>query len=1131
MAIKLYISVMIFMSGMIFYAAIHHYTIGQLPQQRRVQLLFSGLSLLMALFILSNVQTLQASTVSDFIQANRLNFAIYASFAALLPWFFAEFAGVKPMAILAGLTGLTAICFIVNLIQPYTILYKEIHGLARMTLPWGEEITLPLATNSLWFYIGLTVIVLDIIFGFYTLTVRFRQNRRHSTLFMMFALGLFSAGTVTGILFRMGIAHIPPLGPLGYMGMIIVMGLTLNYEIHENRKQTEESRKKSEEKFIKFFMLAPSGMSVSSLTDGRIFDINKEFERSFGYSRDEVIGRTSIDIGIWLDVRDRDEVVRLVRTGGKVKDLELRLRAKNGNIITHRVFAETIEMDNEPYLLSTFEDITERRKAEDARKKSEEMFSKFFMLAPAGICVSTLNEGRIFDVNIEYERLTGYSRDELIGHTTIDLGVWADPRDREQLVRLIQTEGKVKDLEVPSRNKNGDMLTLRFYAERIEIDNVPYLLSAFIDITERKRTEALLQESERKYRELVEHANSIILRWGRDGKITFMNEFGLNFFGFSEKELIGHHWLDTIVPSTESTGRDLSALIEQIRINPKAFEQNINENIRRNGERVWISWTNKPVLDQQGRLVEVFSVGSDITERKLAEEALRESEIKLRAVFENSRDAIGIAKNGVHFFANPAYLKLFGYESNEKILGTSILNSIAPSHHQQLLDNIQLRTTKQPAPSLYVTRGRKSDGTEFPMEISASTFELQDEIFTIANIRDITERLQAAEEKSKLENQLLQAQKMEAIGKLAGGVAHDFNNILTIYSTYGEMLNKKLQNDEVLRSYAERIVEATGKAVDLTHSLLAFSRKQTISFKPVDINEIIRKVELLLQRIIGEDIELRTTLSDTALTVMVDPAQIEQVLMNLATNARDAMPKGGLLSVLSEVVQLTDNDVKWGEVENAGMYARISVSDTGQGMDKTRIERIFEPFFTTKEVGKGTGLGLSIVYGIIKQHSGTIRVYSEPDKGTVFKIYLPLTQSETLKSEVGDLPVPRGGSETILLVEDNEAVRASIKVVLEDGGYKVIEAVDGNDAIAEFYRHRDEIMLLLTDVIMPKKNGKEVYEVIRSIKPDIKALFISGYTADIITSKGLLDEGLHFMHKPPAPDALKRKVREILDSR
>jgi two-component system, NtrC family, sensor kinase len=1122
MAIKLYIPVLIFLSGMITYAAIHHYTIDQRPGERRVHLLFAGISLVIVLFILSSVQIFQAPTVNDLIQANRLNIAMYALFLALFPWFCAEYAGVRPRAVLAGLTGLATTLFLVNFIQPYTLLYKEIHGLGHLTLPWGEELVSPLATSSTWFYIAVLAIFLDIVFGFYALIVRFRSDRRRTALFMMLALGLFAAGTIPGILFRLGIVYLPPLGPLGYMSMIIVMGLTLNYEIQENRAHM---RAILDHVPAHIFMKDPEGQYIM---------INRHFEELFHVSNEKMYGKTDHVLfpKEQADAMHADE--QFVLTTRHPLECEDVL-ATNGEPRTYfSIKFPLFHADGTPFAVCSIStDITKRKLSELALKQSEAKYRRLYNETPI-LLHSIDRKERVIDVNDYWLKTMGYERSEVIGRKVTDFYTEASRKYAQEVtIPSFFRDGSVHNIPYQFVKKNGDLVDVLVSAtaERDDAGNIVRSQSVIEDITERKRAEALLQESERKYRELVENANSIILRWGKDGRITFMNEFGLNFFGFSEKELVGHHWLDTIVPATESTGRDLSTLIEQIRTNPTAFEQNINENIRRSGERVWISWRNKPVLDEQGRLVEVFSIGSDITERKLAEGALHESEIKFRAIFENSRDAIGIAKKGMHYYANPAYLKLFGFERNEEIVGTSLLNHIAPSHHQQMIENLRRRAAGEAIPSFYTTRGRKTDGTEFPMEISASTFELQGETYTVANIRDITEQLRAEEEKAKLENQLRQAQKMEAIGQLAGGVAHDFNNLLTIFGTYGGILGDKLKNDDVLRPYAERIVEATEKAAGLTQSLLAFSRKQTISLKSIDLNEIIRKVDHFLHRIIGEDIELKSSIAGTELTVMADSGQIEQVLMNLATNARDAMPQGGLLAINSEATRFSDADVKFGEIERAGMYARISVSDTGHGMDKATLEKIFEPFFTTKEVGKGTGLGLAIVYGIIKQHGGTIRVYSEPGQGTTFKIYLPLLQSATEKLEDVLLPPPRGGNETILFVEDNATVRESIKVILEEAGYNVIEAADGEDALAEFNRHRDKIMLLLSDVIMPKMNGKEVYDAIRGIRQDIKALFISGYTADIITSKGLLDEGLHLMYKPPDPDALKRKIREILDSK
>ncbi len=394
----------------------------------------------------------------------------------------------------------------------------------------------------------------------------------------------------------------------------------------------------------------------------------------------------------------------------------------------------------------------------------------------------------------------------------------------------------------------------------------------------------------------------------------------------------------------------------------------------------------------------------------------------------------------------------------------------------------------------------------------------------IGTMQDITEQ-------RRLEEQLRQSQKMEAIGQLAGGIAHDFNNILTAIIGYGTLMKMKMSNDDPLVSNVDNILDASDKAATLTQSLLAFSRKQLMKLAPADLNQIIRKIEKLLIRIIGEDIELQAVLTERDLTAMVDSGQIEQILMNLVTNARDAMPDGGTLTIKTELFMVTGASFLPAPLLSTESYALISISDSGIGMDKEIQERIFEPFFTTKEMGRGTGLGLAIVYGIISQHNGRITVYSEPGEGTTFRIYLPLIEANTQeenKPEAGVAALPRG-SETILVAEDDEAVRRLEDTVLREFGYTVILARNGEEAIRKFMENRDVIQLAILDMIMPKKNGKEVYDHIKGIRPDIKVLFASGYTADIIGKKGILDQEIEFVMKPLSPIALLKKVREILD--
>ncbi|MBI5192395.1 MAG: PAS domain-containing protein [Nitrospirae bacterium] len=390
-------------------------------------------------------------------------------------------------------------------------------------------------------------------------------------------------------------------------------------------------------------------------------------------------------------------------------------------------------------------------------------------------------------------------------------------------------------------------------------------------------------------------------------------------------------------------------------------------------------------------------------------------------------------------------------------------------------------------------------------------------------ILDITER-------RRLEEQLMHSQKMEAIGRLAGGIAHDFNNIMTAIIGNADLMQLKLDEGNPLMVFVENIISSSERAVSLTQSLLAFSRKQITSLKPVNVNEIVKKVDKLLLRLIGEDIELHTHESvSEGMVVNADSVQLEQVLINLATNARDAMPKGGLLKISTGMAELDEQFVKAFGYGNPGRYAVICVEDSGMGMDNKTMKKIFDPFFTTKEVGKGTGLGLSIVYGIVKQHKGYVEVSSEPDIGTRFNVYLPLINKE-VETPVKKTPVePEGGNETILIAEDDNDVRGLLKDMLEGFGYKVIEAADGEKAIRLFEQNRKNIHLVILDVIMPGKNGKEAFEKIREIRPDIKTIFMSGYTSNIIDEKGIFKEGLTFIQKPIMANVLLKKVREVLD--
>lgn len=545
-----------------------------------------------------------------------------------------------------------------------------------------------------------------------------------------------------------------------------------------------------------------------------------------------------------------------------------------------------------------------------------------------------------------------------------------------------------------------------------------------------------------------------------------------------------------------------------------------------NGRDRYIIFDAAPIFNGEGELVFAIETLQDITAQKKLEQSLKESEERLKTIIDTEPHCVKlVSADGRLIDMNPAGLAMFEVESLEQIRQQSILPIIAPAHREAFTEHLARVLGGESGTIDFEIIGLK--GTHRWLSSNSVPFRnSRGEIIALLGItRDITEQ-------RRLEEQLRQSQKMEAIGQLAGGVAHDFNNILSAIIGYGHLTLMKMKDDDPLRMNLEQILEASERAAALTHSLLAFSRKQTVLPRLINVNDLVRKFEKFLFRLIREDIEFKTSLSDSDLRVMADSGHMEQVLMNLVTNATDAMPKGGRISIKTERVSLDPDFVSAHGYGSPGEYALITVEDTGAGMDQKTMQRIFEPFFTTKEQGKGTGLGLAMVYGIVKQHDGYINVYSELGVGTVYKIFLPIAREERMEEGPGKTEVTpiKGGTETVLLAEDDDSVRNLTKTTLTHYGYTVIEASDGEDALMKYIENKETISLAILDAIMPRRSGKDVYDEMKKVRPDMKVIFVSGYTADIFSNKGVPDQGIIFISKPVSPSDLLRKVRDILDA-
>ncbi|HBG04256.1 MAG: hypothetical protein A2075_13695 [Geobacteraceae bacterium GWC2_58_44] len=513
----------------------------------------------------------------------------------------------------------------------------------------------------------------------------------------------------------------------------------------------------------------------------------------------------------------------------------------------------------------------------------------------------------------------------------------------------------------------------------------------------------------------------------------------------------------------------------------------------------------------------------EVAERKQTEEALRSSERTFQAIFDHAFELMGLmTPSGILLQSNRTSLDFSGLDQCQ-VVNKVFWESHWWSQNAELKAQLQEAVAKAAAGTFVrfeVThRGADENLRYFDFSIKPVRDEEGKVVLLIPEGRDITDRRELGE-------QLRQSQKMEAVGTLAGGIAHDFNNMLTAIIGFGSILDMQLEEGNPHKHYVTEILSASDRAVNLTKGLLSFSRKQVIEPGPRRLNDIVKRIDRFLLRIIGEDIEFKTVLDPRELVINADSGQLEQVLMNLAANARDAMSSGGTLLIRTERLDVTDNCP--GLLLEPGAYAVLSVCDTGTGIGEIARQRIFEPFFTTKEPGQGTGLGLSIVYGIIQQHNGEISVYSEPGKGTTFKIYFKLLDSAIRKVvPAASRLLPSGGTETILVAEDDCNVRKFISHTLREFGYQVIEALDGEDAVSKFARHKSAIQLLILDVVMPRMNGKEAYQAICKSAVKVPVLFLSGYTADIISKKGVLDEGINFISKPMTPHDLLAKVRAV----
>jgi two-component system cell cycle sensor histidine kinase/response regulator CckA len=658
---------------------------------------------------------------------------------------------------------------------------------------------------------------------------------------------------------------------------------------------------------------------------------------------------------------------------------------------------------------------------------------------------------------------------------------------------------------------------------------VESLLGITRDVTERKHTEQALRESEERYRTIVNTASEGIMVLDAQQVITFCNESMAAILGYDRSDLLGR-------PVTEFMHKDdHEEHSRQIALSSTgAREQYERRFLRRDGSTAWFLATVVLRRGKDGVFQGVFGMFMDITERKQNEEAIRERDFWVRESQRVSRLGSYILDIPSGAWTSSEILDdIFGIDGQYDRSVQGWIDLVHPDDRERMTQHFAgvLAEKKRFMADYRIVR-RRDQKELWVSGLGELVFDENGQpVKMLGTIQDITERKRAEQQKEHLEQQLLQSQKIESVGRLAGGIAHDINNMLTPILGYAELLSYQIPADDSRREDLAEITGAANRVKDMTQQLLAFARKQTLDMRPLDANMVISRFGKMLRRTLRENILIKLSLAPSIGTVLADERQLEQVILNLAVNAQDAMPEGGVLMISTKDVVLDASFVETRPGSFPGKHLLINVADTGMGMDGQTLARLFEPFFTTKESGRGTGLGLATVYGIIKQHKGYVEVQSELRQGATFSLYLPVTEDAVESVTTTEHAGLQRGAETVLVVEDQEQVLRLVSLMLRESGYHVLAALSGREALEKAVSFAGEIHLMISDVIMPDMNGKELFERIREIRKDIGILYMSGYPAEVISSQGMLDGGINFIRKPFRVHEFAMKVRQVLDSR
>jgi two-component system cell cycle sensor histidine kinase/response regulator CckA len=889
--------------------------------------------------------------------------------------------------------------------------------------------------------------------------------------------------------------------------------------------EAEDALRRSEALFRAVIEKSSEVVSLTS-RDGSTRYLTPLAAARLGWSVEEMGSQPMRDLVVSEDrAKIAEALQNLVSDGGRDLSLEFRVHHRDGSI--RWIESSGTNLLDDPSvgaIVGNYRDITARKRAEEAVNESHSLLEEAQAIAHVGSWALVL--GTRPSVTWTREAMRIFGVDEGASLTFEDFVELVHPEDRDRVVRAAQNaleHDTTYDFDYRIVHADGSIRWAhgRAAVERDDSGRATRLLGSIQDVTDRYLAVAALRASEERYRLIIESTSEGVWLSDASFRTTYVNQRAADMLGYTREEMIGESMFMCL--TEEACEPAMTMRERRMRGGSETYQSSYR---RKDGSTCWTLAKANTILDESGRFAGSVELFTDVSgQRQL--EAARDH---LAAIVESSEDTIvGISLGGVITSWNFGAEKLYQYSRGEAV--GRPLYFLVPREAEAEQRRILATVASGEAVGQYESKRVRKDGSLVDVAIIMSP--VRDALGAIVGVskigRDLTARRVAEAAHRKTEDQFRQAQKMEAVGRLAGGIAHDFNNLLSVVMSYASLAMDGLKVGDPLLADLREIETAGRRATELTKQLLAFSRQQILQPRVVDLNRIIAGMGSMLRRLLGEDVELTTVLGQEVGRVLADPGQLEQVVMNLAVNARDAMPQGGKLTIATSNTVLELGQISGPVDAVPGPYVLLAISDNGVGMDAETRSRIFEPFFTTKPVGKGTGLGLATVFGIVQQSGGYVSAYSELGVGTTFKIHLPRTDRGADPVVDGAPPPLLRGNETILLVEDEAQVRVVAATILRRYGYNVLETSNGGEAYLVSREFPAKIHLLLTDVVMPRMSGRKLSEELASQRPEMKVLFASGYTDDAIVHHGVLESGVALLQKPFTPEGLLRKVREVLD--